>query len=154
MKAWIKRVPIWVKVLCVLFAMGCALIGALFMMLESAFGMVDDKGITAWSPDHRYKATLHRKDGITCDYQHIVLEAPGWHPLGIGIADIVEVDCSGLNGVSGRNNRTLVVDYDATVHKDPMWDTDFMHKDTHWRDVQIEYHKSFSKDESVAPATK
>ena len=154
MIGWIKRIPLWIKILSVLFGTLCALICAVFMLLESAFGMVDDQGITSWSPDHHYKATLHRKDGITCDYQHIVLQVPGPHPLGIGIADIVEVDCNGLNGISWRNNRTLVVDYDATIHKDPMFDTAFMHKYTRWRDVRIEYHKSFSKDESVAPTGK
>ena len=153
MISWIRKLHIGIKVAFALFCVMASMIVVGLVALDHVFGMQDDPGTAALSPDHRYRATLHYKDGITFGFQHVILETTGRHSFGIGIADIVEADESGLLGVSWRDNHTLIVDYDATKHRDSMWDTAFMNQQFHWRDVQIQYHKTYVKDESKAPTT-
>lgn len=119
-------------------SVGASLPCLAFLWLILPFRMWDEVQDQARSPDGRYTATLCYKDGLTFGFQHVTLDAAGWHLFG-GHADIAEADCEGLRRVWWQGNRTLVIDYDGTKHNDQVEDTAFVRQDPRWHDVRIIY---------------
>lgn len=134
------------------FRIYCLLIGGVFLAAYltwsialpylislTPFGMHDELQQTAKSPDGRYIAKLLYNDGLTFGYQHITLEAPGWHPFGYGFTDLIKMTSEGANSLNWQDAKTLVVAYDATQYKGSVCKTPFVTKPNGWRDVKIVY---------------
>jgi NADH:ubiquinone oxidoreductase subunit 6 (subunit J) len=109
-----------------------------FLLFMEPFRMWDETQQTARSPDGAYTAKLLYKDGLTFGFQHVTIDMAGRHVFG-GHADIAELASEGADAISWSGNRTLVISYDATRHKDPDCDTMFVSQLKSWRDVHIEY---------------
>jgi len=109
-----------------------------FLLITLPFRMWDEIQQEVRSPDHAYTATRCYKDGLTFGYQHVTLDAAGWHLFG-GHVDVAEADCAGITGISWQGNRTLVIDYYNPTQNSDDKDALFVAQDRHWGDVQILY---------------
>lgn len=108
-----------------------------FLLILLPFRMWDEIQHEVRSPDHAYTAAVCYKDGLTFGYQHVTLDAAGWHLFG-GHADVAEADCADITGISWQGKRTLVIDYYHPTQNDDK-DALFVTQDRHWGDVQILY---------------
>jgi hypothetical protein len=109
-----------------------------FLFFLSPFRMWDETMATSTSPDGVYIATLYYKDGLTFGFQHVTVDRSGWHLFG-GHAELAELACEGVAGLSWRDSHTLFVDYDGTKHPNRDYDTEFVSRQSRWRDVQVIY---------------
>jgi hypothetical protein len=125
---------------------------AAFLLFTLPFRMRDDISVQTRSPDQTYTATLCYKDGLTFGYQHITIDAAGWHLFG-GHADVVEVASEGIVNIAWQGNRTLVVEYRGPRYKGDEEDAYFVTQDHHWRDVQILYKNVTVPESSTTTAT-
>ena len=82
---------------------------------------------------------------LTFGYQHVTLDAAGWHLFG-GHADVAEADCAGITGLSRKGKRTLVIDYCNPTQNGDDKDSLFVAQDRRWGDVQILYNNGPGPD--------
>ncbi len=101
----------------------------------------DEVYARAKSPDGKYLAKLKYYDALTFGYYHVAIQKLGSKEPTASDDDVVEVAAEGLNSLHWKGKRVLVVDYDATKHKDPEEDTLFVKKPRSWRGVKILYNQ-------------